>query len=49
MEGFDFVIHLAASTSMWPPRNNLVRDVNVTGRINVMNAAKKPQLSGWFK
>ena len=40
MQGCDYVIHVAASTAMWPRRNSMVRDVNITGTINVMEAAK---------
>ena len=40
----DYVIHVAALTNVWPRRSNLVRSVNISGTINVMEAAKAHNL-----
>jgi dihydroflavonol-4-reductase len=41
MEGADCVIHIAASTVVWPRKNEKVMAVNLLGTQNVTNAAKK--------
>ena len=38
--GCDAVLHTAASTSVWPPRNIMVREVNINGTKNVINACR---------
>jgi dihydroflavonol-4-reductase len=37
----DYVIHVAASTALWPGRNRMVTEVNVEGTKLIMQAAKK--------
>lgn len=39
MEGCDYVIHAAASTSIWPTRNELVRKINIEGTRYVAESA----------
>jgi len=39
IKGCDAVIHAAASTAMWPPRNAIVRRININGTDNVTAAA----------
>lgn len=36
----DVIIHAAACNSVWPSKNKLVRDVNITGTKNIINACK---------
>ena len=36
MLGCDFVIHVAASTSVWPTRSEITRKINIEGTRNVM-------------
>ena len=38
VEGCSYVIHTAASTSMWPSRSHLQREINVVGTQNVIEA-----------
>lgn len=38
-EGMDYVIHAAASTSIWPARHLITRRVNIEGTRNVLDAA----------
>ena len=40
IDGHDYVIHVAASTSIWPSRNEMVNKVNIEGTRNVIEAAK---------
>jgi dihydroflavonol-4-reductase len=40
MAGCNFVIHIAALTNLWPSRSKIVRDVNINGTINIINACK---------
>lgn len=40
VKGCDFVIHVAASTALWPSRNEMVCKVNIDGTKNMMQAAK---------
>jgi dihydroflavonol-4-reductase len=35
----DYIIHAAANTSIWPPRSEIVRQVNYNGTLNVIEAA----------
>jgi dihydroflavonol-4-reductase len=37
--GCDYIIHAAANTSIWPPRLEIVRQVNYNGTLNVIKAA----------
>jgi dihydroflavonol-4-reductase len=39
--GCDFVIHAAASTSVWPTRNRLVNKINIEGTENIIQAVLK--------
>ncbi len=41
MRTCDFVIHAAASTSVWPSRSKMVMDVNFEGTKNIMEVAEK--------
>ncbi|MEN9304002.1 MAG: hypothetical protein RL264_2431 [Bacteroidota bacterium] len=41
MEGADYVIHIAASTLVWPRKNERVMAVNLTGTQLVANTARK--------
>lgn len=41
ISGFDFIIHAAAVLHVWPNRSALVRDVNIKGTMNIMEAALK--------
>ena len=41
MQGADFVIHIAASTLVWPRKNKNVVDVNLIGTMNVANVAQE--------
>lgn len=41
MQGVDYVIHIAASTSVWPRKNPRLFDVNVQGTKNVAIVAKE--------
>ena len=40
----DFIIHTAASTSIWPTRSEMVKRVNIEGTQNVVKAALAPQI-----
>ena len=40
MHGCDAVIHIAASTTVWPRRSNIINLVNITGTSNVIDAVK---------
>ncbi len=40
-QGCDFLIHAAANTNVWPPRDKMVCEVNVTGTKNIIEAVKK--------
>jgi len=40
-EGCDAIIHAAAVTSIWPPRNELQRRININGTANVMEIARR--------
>lgn len=44
LAGVDGVIHVAANTSIWPPRSVIVRNVNIEGTINVAQAALRAQV-----
>jgi len=44
MKGCDYVIHVAASTSLWPRRNEIVRRINIDGTKNVVLAAQQHQI-----
>ena len=37
--GCDYIIHTAASTSIWPPRSNMLEEINIRGTENVIRAA----------
>ena len=39
LQSCDFLIHAAASTSIWPTRSTKVREINITGTQNMMNSA----------
>ncbi len=39
MKGCDYVIHVAASTQVWPRRCKKIHDINVTGTKNIMELA----------
>lgn len=39
MQGCHYVIHAAASTSIWPTRNQLVRKINIEGTLHVAESA----------
>lgn len=41
MKQCDFVIHAAASTSVWPTRSQVVRKVNIGGTQNICNSVMK--------
>ncbi len=41
MNGADFVIHIAASTSVWPRKNPILYKVNLDGTKNVAQVAKE--------
>lgn len=41
MSECDFVIHAAASTSVWPTRSETVNKINITGTQNICNSVKK--------
>ncbi len=41
VRGAEAVIHAAASTSIWPPRSPLVRQVNIEGTRNLLDAAEQ--------
>mgnify|MGYP006096215845 FL=1 len=41
MKGVDYVIHCAASTSMWPSRSEIVNKVNIKGTEFIINACIK--------
>jgi dihydroflavonol-4-reductase len=38
--GCEAIIHAAAITSIWPPRNQLQRRINIAGTANILEAAK---------
>jgi len=40
-KGCDAIIHAAAVTSIWPPRNELQRRININGTANIMEAARQ--------
>lgn len=40
-KGCDMVIHIAASTSVWPSRSEIVNKVNINGTKNVIEACKQ--------
>lgn len=44
MQGCDLVIHVAASTLVWPRRNKLVYDINFIGTSNVMECVEALQI-----
>jgi len=37
----DLIIHAAAVTSIWPPRNELQRRININGTANIVEAARQ--------
>lgn len=39
VKGHDILIHAAANTSVWPPKSQVVKDVNIIGTKNMVNAA----------
>ncbi|MBN2773321.1 MAG: NAD-dependent epimerase/dehydratase family protein [Prolixibacteraceae bacterium] len=39
VSGCDFIIHAAASTSIWPPQSEIIRKVNIEGTRNLVEAA----------
>lgn len=39
-QGCDYIIHTAASTSIWPPRSSFLTEINIEGTRNVLQAAK---------
>ncbi len=39
-EGCDYLVHTAASTNIWPPRSTFLREINVEGTRNAVEAAK---------
>jgi len=41
VSGHDMVIHAAASTQVYPPRDEVIREVNITGTGNVIEACLK--------
>jgi dihydroflavonol-4-reductase len=43
--GCDAIIHTAAVTSIWPPRNELQRQININGTANIMEAARKAKVN----
>jgi dihydroflavonol-4-reductase len=40
----DYVIHAAASTSIWPARNRSVYDINLEGTMNVVSVASEAKI-----
>jgi dihydroflavonol-4-reductase len=40
-ESCDAIVHAAASTSIWPPKSEIQRRINVNGTANIVEAAKK--------
>ena len=40
----DFIVHTAASTSIWPARSALVRKVNIEGTRNIITASLQPHV-----
>ncbi len=44
MSGAEVVIHVAASTSIWPSRNEIVNKVNIDGTRNMLEAALHNQV-----
>ena len=43
----DAVIHVAASTTVWPSRNPPVREINLEGTRSLVSAAKKSRHSAF--
>lgn len=41
VEGCDYVVHAGANTSVWPARSKIVRDVNIIGTQNIIDACLK--------
>ena len=41
VEGCDYVVHAGANTSVWPARSKIVRDVNIVGTQNIIDACIK--------
>ncbi|MFW6289102.1 MAG: NAD-dependent epimerase/dehydratase family protein [Spirochaetota bacterium] len=44
VEGCDAIIHVAASTAIWPARSQLVRRINLEGTKNVLDAARRERV-----
>jgi dihydroflavonol-4-reductase len=44
MEDCDYVIHAAASTSIWPARNRMVYDINLEGTMNIVWTSTKQKI-----
>ena len=42
--GCDYVVHAGANTSVWPPRSKIIRDVNIVGTENIVEACLKHQI-----
>jgi dihydroflavonol-4-reductase len=42
--GCDMVIHAAASTSVWPTRNEMVNRVNIGGTVNIIRAVREQKI-----
>ncbi|MEA3496278.1 MAG: NAD-dependent epimerase/dehydratase family protein [Bacteroidota bacterium] len=40
----DFIIHTAANTSVWPSKSKIVREVNIKGTQNIVNASLKNKI-----
>lgn len=45
VQEYDVVIHAAAITEYWPSRSKKIREVNIEGTRNIINAVKKYNLS----
>jgi dihydroflavonol-4-reductase len=44
IQGCHYIVHAAASTSVWPSRNKKVRDVNIQGTKNISECALKTKI-----
>lgn len=41
LQGCDYIIHVAASTVVWPKRSALIREINLKGTQNITEVAKR--------
>jgi len=42
--GYDYIIHAAANTSIWPYRSEIIRNVNIEGTRNILRVAQTLQV-----